>query len=128
MPREAVLDASAVLSLLQGERGADRVAECLPGARISAVNLAEVVGKLSETGMPAGLIQSVLSGLGLRVVALDESAAFEVGLLRRATRAQGLSLGDRACIALSASSGLPALTADRAWASLNGGAQVEIIR
>ena len=128
MPRDAVLDASAVLSLVQGESGAERVAACIPGALISAVNLAEVVGKLADAGMPRDGIELALSGLGLRVVPLDESSAYGVGMLRSATCTHGLSLGDRACLTLGVASGLVVLTADRAWGAVDVGAQVELIR
>ena len=128
MPRDAVLDASAVLVLVQGEAGADRVAACIPGAMISSVNLAEVVGKLADAGMPGDQIELALSSLGLRLVPLDAHAAYAVGMLRPATRARGLSLGDRACLALGIETGHPVLTADRAWAEVEVGAVVEILR
>lgn len=128
MPREAVLDASALLALLGDEPGADTVAACLPGARIASVNLAEVVGKLADTGVPEPDIRTALTGLGLRVAPLDEALAWKTGLLRPGTRARGLSLGDRACLALAQASGLPALTADRAWAELALDIAVELIR
>jgi ribonuclease VapC len=128
MPRDAVLDASAVLVLVQGEPGAELVARCIPGASISAVNFAEVVGKLADAGMPGDPIALALSSLGLRVVPLDEQAATDVGLLRPATRNRGLSLGDRACLALGVARGLPVLTSDRAWAEVDVGAVVEVVR
>ncbi|MCK6507904.1 type II toxin-antitoxin system VapC family toxin [Myxococcota bacterium] len=128
MPRDAVLDASAVLVLVQGETGADRVAACIPGGLISAVNLAEVVGKLADAGMPREQVELALTSLGLRVVPLSEAAAYEVGMMRPATRAKGLSLGDRACLALGLEARLPVLTADRAWVELDLGAVVEAIR
>lgn len=128
MPRDVVLDASALLALLCAEPGADRVAECIPGAVVSAANLAEVVGKLAETGMHIEEIRLALSGLGLRVAVLDESLAYEVGMLRPATRGRGLSLGDRSCLAQAKRSALPALTTDRALASLDLGIRVEVIR
>ena len=128
MRRDAVLDASAVLVLVQGEPGSDDVARCIPGALISAVNLAEVVGKLADAGMPGDQIELALSSLGLRVVPLDAQAATDVGLLRPATRALGLSLGDRACLALGMASGLPVLTSDRAWSLVEVGAVVEVVR
>jgi ribonuclease VapC len=128
MPRDAVLDASAVLVLVQGEPGSELVARCIPGALISAVNYAEVVGKLADAGMPGDQIELALSSLGLRVVPLDERAAIDVGLLRPATRSHGLSLGDRACLALGVTSGLPVLTSDRAWSEVDVGAVVEVIR
>jgi len=87
-----------------------------------------VVGKLAEAGMPRDQIELALASLGLRVVSLDESAAYSVGMLRLATRARGLSLGDRACVALGVETGLPVLTADRAWAEVEVGATVEVLR
>ena len=104
------------------------MARCIPGALISAVNLAEVVGKLADAGMPGDQIELALSSLGLRVVPLDAQAATDVGLLRPATRALGLSLGDRACLALGMASGLPVLTSDRAWSLVEVGAVVEVVR
>ena len=128
MPRDAVLDASALLALLNAEPGAERVAACVPGGVISAVNLAEVVGKLAEAGMAVEDIRLALAGLALRIADLDEGLAYDVGLLRPSTRARGLSLGDRACLAQARKSGLPALTADRDWLPLDLGVEVEAIR
>jgi ribonuclease VapC len=113
-----VLDASAVLALLQNEAGAERVADLLSGAAMSAVNLSEVVAKLTDHGMPADDVREALDGLPLDVHAFDREAAFAAGELRRITRGAGLSLGDRACLALAARLGAAALTADRAWAAL----------
>lgn len=122
-----VLDASALLALLQNEPGSDRVMEQLAGALISSVNLSEVVAKLAERGMPEGDINRSL-GLGLEVVPFDEELAWKAGLLRPQTRRSGLSLGDRACLALARSRSLPALTADHVWADLDVGVDVVVIR
>jgi len=122
-----VLDASALLALLQDEPGGDRVLESLPGGLISSVNLSEVVAKLAELGMPESDIRLALS-LGLEVVPFDEALAFSAGALRPATRAAGLSLGDRACLALAQSRSLPALTTDRAWRDIDIDVEVEVIR
>lgn len=129
MPTEAVLDASALLALIGGEPGADVVAHTIPGAYVSAVNLAEVVGKLTDAGVPNAVVPEILSSLGLIVRPLDGPQAYEVGWLRSATRARGLSLGDRACLALAAQLGLPALTTDRAWKELAlDGVEIRLIR
>jgi PIN domain nuclease of toxin-antitoxin system len=129
MPRDVVLDASALLALVHGEEGADVVEATIPGAQISAVNLAEVVGKLADIGMPEDEIRAALAGLGLRVVDFDERLAFAAGLLRPLTRSEGLSLGDRACLAVAAATHRPALTADRSWAELGlDDAAAELIR
>jgi len=126
--RLVVLDASALLALLQAEPGAARVATLLPDAAVSAVNLSEVVAKLAEHGMPAAAIRTALEGLNLGIHDFDEHAAVEAGLLRPSTKALGLSLGDRACLALARELGLPAVTTERVWASANVGVDVEVIR
>lgn len=116
---EAVLDSSAVLALLLGEPGAEKIRDVLPGALLSTVNLAEVISKLAERGMPITEAMQAIEAIGVEIVAFDADQACGVGALRRATRAMGLSLGDRACIALGRTRGLSILTADGAWASLN---------
>ena len=123
-----VLDASALLALLNAEPGSEQVARALPNAVIGSVNLAEVVAKLSEHGMPDEAIHETLEGLGLVVCAFDAELAYVAGLLRRSTRSVGLSLGDRACLALGRRLALPVLTADRTWATLKVGVKVRLIR
>ena len=124
----AVLDASALLALLQAEPGAARVAAALPRAAVSSVNLSEVVAKLADGGLPAEAVRASLAGLDLDVRPFDEGLAYEAGELRPATRAQNLSLGDRACFALARRLGAAALTADRAWAGVQVGVTVEVVR
>ncbi len=123
-----VLDASALLALLNREPGADRVAAVMAGARISAVNLIEVISKLIDKELDGPTVVAGLSELDIVVVDMDRPQAERAGLLRRETRAIGLSLGDRACLALAQESGSIALTGDRAWAALTLGIEVELIR
>ncbi|MBO0778869.1 MAG: type II toxin-antitoxin system VapC family toxin [Ktedonobacteraceae bacterium] len=124
-----VLDASALLALLNAESGNEQVVEAMSaGAAISLVNLSEVVAKLSEAGMPEAVIHKTLDSLGLDMVSFDAALAYQAGLLRPLTRHAGLSLGDRACLALAKNLGLPALTADRAWESLSLGIVIRVIR
>jgi ribonuclease VapC len=130
----AVLDASALLALLKGEPGAERVAEALEhGAYLSAVNLAEVLSKLADWGedpaeAQARMAQVGLLGAAVEVLPFTGEDALEVARLRAPTRAYGLSFGDRACLALARRLGLPALTAERAWAELDLGIPVEVLR
>ena len=124
----AVLDASALLALLNGEPGAEEVAAVLHEAAISTVNLSEVVAKLAEAGMPEPAIREAFQMLPLEVVPFDMEQAYEAGVLRPATRVAGLSLGDRSCLALAKRLGLPALTTDRTWEQLSVGAEVRAIR
>ena len=124
---EWVLDASALLALLKREPGEERVERALAdGAVISAVNLSEVVAKLAGGGTPETGIRARIGALRVDVADFDGADAFAAGLLLPATRAAGLSLGDRACIALGRRSRLPVLTADIAWTSLDLGPGVEI--
>ncbi|MGH9367521.1 MAG: type II toxin-antitoxin system VapC family toxin [Thermoanaerobaculia bacterium] len=127
MPR-VVLDASALLALLNSEPGSRIVEESLSGAAISAVNLSEVISKLSERGMPQPAIRTAIEGLGLDVRPFDTAMAYTAGGLRPSTRGLGLSLGDRACLALGISLTAPVLTTDRNWKKLKIGAKIRAIR
>lgn len=123
-----VLDSSALLCLLNRERGSQRVTEALEGAVISAVNFAEAVGKLRERGLSDAEVREVHASLPLDVRPFTEVQAFAAGALRPLTRALGLSLGDRACLALALELGGVALTADRDWAKLDIGVEIEVVR
>lgn len=125
---EHVLDASALLAVMLEERGAEKVRELLPGAIVGAVNLAEVVAKLQERGAPDEAIDRNIARLNLPVIPFDEAQAMAAGQLRAHTRSHGLSLGDRACLALARARGLPAVTMDRGWAALDTGAEVIVAR
>jgi len=117
---EAVLDSSAVLALLLAEPGADRVKGMLPGALLSTVNLTEVISKLCERGMPVAEARRAVDAIGVELIDFSAEQACVAGDLRQVTRQAGLSLGDRACLALARLRGLPALTADGAWGRLVG--------
>jgi ribonuclease VapC len=125
---EAVIDASALLSLLNAEPGADMVAEVLPESVMSAVNLSEVIAKLCDAGMPEKAIYQALQTLGIEIVPFDEEQAYQSGLLRASTQDLGISLGDRACLSLAKKLGIDALTADRAWTKLSIGTTIKVIR
>jgi PIN domain nuclease of toxin-antitoxin system len=123
---EAVLDASALLAFLRNEPGADRVAAVLTRSCISAVNLAETIGKMVEHGKPLDEVSYQIDRLRIEVIPFDVAQARTAASLRKATRAAGLSLGDRACLALALQTSLPALTTDRDWDRC--GVNVEIVR
>ena len=123
-----VLDASAVLAHLLAEPGGEGVEAVIADAVISAVNLAEVAQRLIETGASDAEALAVVENLPCDVASFDAAAAVQVALLRRATSVRGLSLGDRACLALGKRLGLPVYTADRAWAELDLGVEVVLIR
>lgn len=123
-----VLDASALLALFLGEPGSDEVLARIDGAAISAVNLSEVVSRLSDLGVDIEAVLYKMTQLRLVAVAFDQAQAVASARLRPSTRAAGLSLGDRACLALAEMRGQPALTADKAWASVSTNAKVQLIR
>ena len=101
MSSKVVLDASALLCLLNDEPGADKVINVLTRSVLGTTNLAEVVSKLRERGLTLDEVQEALGGLHLDVRPLSPSQAMTIGDLRPATKPLGLSLGDRACLALA---------------------------
>jgi ribonuclease VapC len=125
---EAVLDTSAILALYHGERGAERVAEAIPGGIVSAINLAEAATKLTDRDVAEAALDTYLDRLALQIIAFDALQARETARMRPGTRRFGLSLGDRACLVLARMLRLPALTADQEWAELDIGVEVRLIR
>ena len=123
-----VLDASAILALGHDEDGADVVAEHLEDAAISTVNWSEVVRRSGQQDVEAGAVRSALSDANVAVVPFDESDAVTAATLWERTRRSGLSLADRACLALALRLGVPAVTADRAWTDLDLDVEIICIR
>ncbi|MCX7002653.1 MAG: type II toxin-antitoxin system VapC family toxin [bacterium] len=125
-----VVDASAVLALLHAEPGDKHVRQVLlqGGVFMSTVNYAEIVGKFMETSVSPMAFHEWFTQLGIRLVALDEETAFMAGELKPKTKALGLSLGDRVCLALSKKLNLPALTADVIWQQLAPEYAITLIR
>ena len=124
----AVLDASALLAYLQREAGADSVRSVISNARISTVNWIEVVQKIDGEALEAARLRTSLEGLGLAFVPLTSAQAEIAGGLRSRTKGHGLSLGDRACLALGIDLRAPVYTADRVWARLAIESEVVTIR
>jgi len=130
----SILDASALLAYMHGEPGAQQVTLALAArAWISTVNWAEVLSTLAVLGQPPEVVRARL--VSLRVLDdmlllhnFDEKLAEEVARLRPLTKTFGLSLGDRACLALAILRGLPVLTTDREWRALRLGIDVRVIR
>jgi PIN domain nuclease of toxin-antitoxin system len=129
-----VLDASALLAHLRDEPGADVVAEAIAGgAVISTVNLAEVFSRVADRGadpakLAAELTQSGLLDGAITVEPFTAADAIDAGRLRPLTRDAGLSLGDRACLALARRLDAPALTADTDWQGVAHGVELRPIR
>ena len=125
---EAVFDSSAVLAALQNESGADVVERSMDDAVISTVNLAEVMTKLAVGGLTRDAARRAFDRLGIAVVDFTRDLAEDVGTMTLQTKGHGLSLGDRACLALARREKLPVLTADRAWRDVDVGVRIELIR
>ena len=125
---KVVLDASAVLAYLRRETGGDVVGPLFDVAAITTVNLAEVMGRLIAVGQTSDAAKQTVDVLSMRHVVFDEALALDTAALLPLTRRLGLSLGDRACLALARAESLPVLTADRAWASLDIGVDIRMIR
>ena len=125
---DIVADASAIIALLVGEPITRFDPTRLAGASISAVNLSEVLARLQEFGTPESEAVIAVARLELRIIPFDEPQARIAARLRSTTRRAGLSLGDRACLALGDRLGCPVVTADRIWASLDIGVEIVVIR
>ncbi|MBS1870644.1 MAG: type II toxin-antitoxin system VapC family toxin [Actinobacteria bacterium] len=121
----AILDASALLAYLRDEPGADVVADAVAtGAVISTVNLGEVLSRVADRDTDPARVARQMTDRGLldgaiAVEPFTTSDAIEVARLRPLTRDLGLSLGDRACLALAKRMDAPVLTADSAWSKLD---------
>ena len=124
---EAVFDASAILALLNNEQGAERALLFLGGACISAVNAAEVAGRLEASGLTSDESRDAFMALGVEVMHFDSSLDWIAAGFYQPTRALGLSLGDRACLALATKLNVPAVTTDKDWAKF-GFSQIVLIR
>ena len=134
MATGAVLDASALLAYLRDEPGAELVTKVIAsGASICTVNLAEALSTVAAHGADPAELAAELTARGLlggavTVEPFTTADAIDAARLRQLTRAAGLSLGDRACLALARRQGAVAITADAAWATLRLGIDVRTIR
>lgn len=122
-----VLDASALIAMLKGEKGAAKVAGAIAGARVSSVNYAEVVSHFIHAGMPEREVDAMLQPLPMEVISADAALATLAGRLRGITAEAGLSLGDRFCLALAQRDELAAWTSDQNWKKVADVAGVKVV-
>ena len=125
---KAILDSSAILAVLNNEIGSQVVIATLDDALTSAVNYAEVISKLVERGATLEQARALLRTINVAVAEFDRPMAERAGELRATTKRLGLSLGDRACIALAEREKTPALTGDRRWVDAGCEADIRLIR
>jgi PIN domain nuclease of toxin-antitoxin system len=124
-----VLDASVMLAFIQGEPGSEKLTEeLLRGAVCGAVNLAEVHAKLVSRGWPVDEAWEDARTPTQEVIPFDLSQARIAGDLVPHTRAFGLSLGDRACLALALIFKAPVYTTEQTWKKLKLEVPVHVIR
>jgi PIN domain nuclease of toxin-antitoxin system len=126
--KKRVIDTSAILTVVLNEQGYETAARLANGATVCSVNLAEVVAKCVERGVPQDVALSFMEGTNIEVVSFDADVAILAGQLWSKARKGVLSLGDRACIATAIRLNATAVTADRIWAKLDLGCKIELIR
>ena len=124
-----VLDSSALLAISKGERGAEFVIELINSndCVISSVNMAEVATRLLDFGLPAHELQRAVAQFGVDVIDFNQEQSLACAALRPMTKLAGLSLGDRACLALAKLMEGVAVTADQAWQDVRISAGVEVL-
>jgi ribonuclease VapC len=124
-----VLDASVILAVIHRERGFEKVTpDLLAQAIVSTVNLCEVQGKLVSSGWSSDDAWEDATGLAGEVRTFTPEQAKAAGTLIAETRSFGLSLGDRACLALALALRAQVYTADRSWKNLKLGLRIHVIR
>jgi PIN domain nuclease of toxin-antitoxin system len=126
-----VLDASALLALIQLERGAERITQALEQGEciVSAVNLSEALAKLVTAGLPEDQAEAVVLGIPAEVVPCDERIALQAGRLAIMGKPLGLSLGDRVCLATGLVHGGTVLTTEQGWRKVSlEGMEIQLVR
>lgn len=129
-----VIDSSALLAWLFGESGKKEVSSALAkGCLINTVNWSEILQKSAQKGIPSSMVyeelhQKEILGTALNLVDFTESLASASAGLFDATKSHGLSLGDRACLALGQERNIPVLTADKDWKKVDLSIEVLLIR
>ena len=119
MNKKVIFDASVLLALLQEEKGSDEVKSLLDRSIMSAVNVSEVLNVLGRNGVSIAESTAHVKDIITEIISFDIEQAALNAKLSSDTSIKGLSLGDRACIALGIQMRLPVYTADRLWQKVN---------
>jgi ribonuclease VapC len=128
MAAKVVFDTSAILALVKAELGWHKAAAVFPSAVLCTVNAAEVYTKFAEWQLPRHEQAKYQVMIEEIVVPFDHDLALRAGAFRSEIRQFGLSLGDRACLALAHRLGVRAMTTEKIWANLQIGVEIEVIR
>lgn len=128
MNKKIVLDASAILALIQEEPGAEVIKPLLSQSMMSTVNVAETLTSLQKVDIGPEEGIEYMSLLINEIVNFDLDQALEVAILYPKTKHKGLSLGDRACLALGKKYHATLYTADKAWKNIDSELDIHLIR
>ncbi len=129
MSESVVLDASALLALLNEEAGHHAVEKILSKAIMSAVNVSEVITVLANIGIAQDEAERITLEMIEHIIPFDVEQACVAASLRKNTKSYGLSLGDRACLGLAKLQKLPVVTADKVWSKVHiDGVKIQVIR
>ena len=123
-----ILDSSAILAVINGERGADAVEKVLDRSVVSAVNLSETISRMVLEGVPADEALEAITDMIEDVIPFDQKIALLSARLMPLTRPHGLSLGDRACLGTAEYMEMEVITADKVWAKLDLPIKITLIR
>jgi ribonuclease VapC len=126
--KRVVLDSSAILASIIGEPGAEVVLDMVGYSAVSAVNMAEIKGKLVSRGWLPNVAWHAALNYSSETFPFDSEQASIAGGLVATTKHYGLSLGDRACLALALVLDAPVYTADKAWARIDLGVKIHMVR
>ena len=128
MPSPVVLDSSAILAVFLNEPGSDRIIPILQDALLSTVNVVEVHTRMIDLGASSEHVWSRIQSLQCEICFFSDQQARMAADLRTITRPYGLSLGDRACLALAVDRKATVYTTDKVWKNLELGIRIEVIR
>jgi PIN domain nuclease of toxin-antitoxin system len=126
--KTVVLDTSVLIAYLHKEKGSDEAIRYLYDAVISTVIYSEFLYVMMDKGFSRDDLERVIDSFGIEIIAFDEEQAVIAAELRNQTKDKGLSLGDRACLALAIVKKIPVVTADKIWSKLKVGVDVKLIR
>lgn len=122
------LDSSALIAYVFSECGAENSSKYLYNSIMSSVIYSEYFSLMLERGFSNEDIYELIESFKIEIIDFDEEQAVIAAELRSKTKSKGLSLGDRACLALAITKKIPVVTADKIWSKLNVGVDIKLIR